>query len=164
MNNSIQSLGPAAVRAAPARAAGPRPPEEAEAPGARVLPLGQQGLRDYGALRYSGTNSVPALSVRRVHCVDLGESFRTHIYLQNLASIPPASQPRTSLAKFARSPRTVRIIIIIIIIITDPPGRSRRTASNCLFFSEYSRGYLKVTNNFFIFFLSQHPDSPPDPM
>ena len=41
-----------------------------------------------------------------VHCVDLGESFPTHIFLQNLASI----QPRTSLVKFARSPRT------------DPPG------------------------------------------
>ena len=32
-----------------------------------------------------------------VHCVDLGESFPTNIYLQNLASI----QPRTSLVKFA---------------------------------------------------------------
>ena len=31
-----------------------------------------------------------------VHCVDLGESFPTSIYLQNLASI----QPRTSLLKF----------------------------------------------------------------
>ena len=31
-----------------------------------------------------------------VHCVDLGESFQTHIYLQNLASI----QPRTSPSKF----------------------------------------------------------------
>ena len=41
-----------------------------------------------------------------VHCVDLGESFPTSIYLQKLASI----QPRTSLVKFARSPRT------------DPPG------------------------------------------
>ena len=41
-----------------------------------------------------------------VHCVDLGESFPTSISLQNLASI----QPRTSLVKFARSPRT------------DPPG------------------------------------------
>ncbi len=41
-----------------------------------------------------------------VHCADLGESFPTSIYLQNSASI----QPRTSLAKFARSPRT------------DPPG------------------------------------------
>ena len=43
-----------------------------------------------------------------VHCVDLGESFPTSIHLQNLASI----QPRTSLVKFARSPRT------------DPPGVS----------------------------------------
>ena len=34
-----------------------------------------------------------------VHCVDLGESFQTHIYLQNFASI----QPRTSPLKFARS-------------------------------------------------------------
>ena len=41
-----------------------------------------------------------------MHCVDLGESFPTSIYLQNLASM----QPRTSLVKFARSPRT------------DPPG------------------------------------------
>ena len=36
---------------------------------------------------------------RGVHCVDLGESFQTHIYLQNLASIPP----RTSPVKFAGS-------------------------------------------------------------
>ena len=41
-----------------------------------------------------------------MHYVDLGESFPTSIYLQNLASI----QPRTSLVKFARSPRK------------DPPG------------------------------------------
>ena len=41
-----------------------------------------------------------------VHCVDLGESFPTHILLQNLAS----TQPRTSPLKFARSP------------LTDPPG------------------------------------------
>ena len=34
-----------------------------------------------------------------MHCVDLGESFPTHIYLQNFASIPP----RTSPLKFARS-------------------------------------------------------------
>ena len=27
-----------------------------------------------------------------VHCVDLGESFQTHIYLQNLASIQPTHQ------------------------------------------------------------------------
>ena len=41
--------------------------------------------------------------------MDLGESFPTHIYLQNLASI----QPRTSPVKFVRSPRT------------DPPGGVR---------------------------------------
>ena len=35
-----------------------------------------------------------------VHCVDLGKSFPTHIYLQVLASI----QPRTSPVKFTRSP------------------------------------------------------------
>ena len=34
-----------------------------------------------------------------LHCVDLGESFPTSIYLQNLASI----QPRSSPLKFARS-------------------------------------------------------------
>ena len=35
-----------------------------------------------------------------VHCVDLGESFQTHIFLQNLASI----QPRTSPVKFRQNP------------------------------------------------------------
>ena len=34
-----------------------------------------------------------------MHCVDLDESFQTHIYLQNLASI----QPRTSPLKFVGS-------------------------------------------------------------
>ena len=34
----------------------------------------------------------------QVHCVDLGESFQTHIYLENLASI----QPRTSPTKLGR--------------------------------------------------------------
>ena len=34
-----------------------------------------------------------------MHCVDLGESFQTHIYLQNFASI----QPRTSPVKSAAS-------------------------------------------------------------
>ena len=33
-----------------------------------------------------------------LHCVDLGESFPTSIYLQNLASI----QPRTSPKKFGK--------------------------------------------------------------
>ena len=28
-----------------------------------------------------------------VHCVDLGESFQTHIYLQNLVSIQPRTSP-----------------------------------------------------------------------
>ena len=28
-----------------------------------------------------------------MHCVDLGESFPTHIYLQNLASIQPRTSP-----------------------------------------------------------------------
>ena len=45
-----------------------------------------------------------------MHCVDLGESFLTSIYLQNLASI----QPRSSFVKFARSPRTVRIILLLL--------------------------------------------------
>jgi hypothetical protein len=48
-----------------------------------------------------------------VYCVDLGESFPTNIYLQNLASI----QLRTSPVKFACSPRT------------DPPGPLRRTVA-----------------------------------
>ena len=73
------------------------------------------------------------LRCKGMHCVDLGESFPTSIYLQNVASI----QPRTSLVKFARSPCThyyyyyglllvlkyyyyvFRVRIIIIIIITD---------------------------------------------
>ena len=33
-----------------------------------------------------------------VHCVDLGESFQTHIYLQNLASIQPLERALQSLA------------------------------------------------------------------
>ena len=47
-----------------------------------------------------------------MHCVDLGESFPTSIYLQKSASI----QPRTSPYKFARSPRT------------DTPGDRSRDA------------------------------------
>ena len=38
-----------------------------------------------------------------VHCVDLGESVQTHIFLQHLASI----QPRTSPPKFGRRRRTL---------------------------------------------------------
>ena len=67
-----------------------------------------------------------------VHCVDLGESFQTHIFLQNLASI----QPRTSPVKFARpysrSPLTPsgqvheeggRLVLI--------PSRDRGVAAGC---------------------------------
>ena len=43
-----------------------------------------------------------------VHCVDLGESFQTHIYLQNLASI----QPRTSPLKFAASRDVLAMIMV----------------------------------------------------
>ena len=41
---------------------------------------------------------------KRVNLVDFVKSFQISIYLQNLAAI----QPRMSLAKFARSPRTDR--------------------------------------------------------
>ena len=44
-----------------------------------------------------GKKNVVLEQCKGVHCVDLGESFPTHIYLQNLASI----QPRTSPVKFA---------------------------------------------------------------
>ena len=43
-----------------------------------------------------------AKQCKKVHCVDIDESFPTSIYLQHLASI----QPRTSIAKFAGSSRT----------------------------------------------------------
>ena len=39
-----------------------------------------------------------------LHCVDLGESFPTHIFLQNLASIQTRMKP----VKLSRSPRTDR--------------------------------------------------------
>ena len=58
-------------------------------------PHGFPGFWDSIPKRYKG-----------VHFVDLGESFPTHIFLQNLASM----QLRTSPVKFACSPRT------------DPPG------------------------------------------
>ena len=54
----------------------------------------------------SNHHSIPK-RCKGVNCVDLGESFPTSIYLQNLASI----QPRTSLVKFARSPRTEYSVI-----------------------------------------------------
>ena len=42
-----------------------------------------------------------------VHCVDLGESFQTHIDLQNLASM----QPRTGPLKFAASLEVCRSLV-----------------------------------------------------
>ena len=50
-------------------------------------------------MNYRPLKTVILEQCRGVHCVDLGESFHTHIYLQNLASI----QPRTSPLKFAAS-------------------------------------------------------------
>ena len=47
------------------------------------------------------SDEIPWERFKGVHCVDLGESFPTNIYLLNLASI----QPRTSLVKFARRSR-----------------------------------------------------------
>ena len=40
-----------------------------------------------------------------VHCVDLGESFQTHTYLQALASIQPRTGPLTFALKSAGSRR-----------------------------------------------------------
>ena len=54
-----------------------------------------------------------------VHCVDLGESFQTHIFLQNLASI----QPRTSTVKFARSSNAAASVVDQVLVLQerDPP-------------------------------------------
>ena len=51
-----------------------------------------------------------------MHCVDLGESFPMHIFLQNLASL----QRRTSPVKFARSPCTDRHFSCSLFSIWDP--------------------------------------------
>ena len=37
-----------------------------------------------------------------VHCVDLGESFPTSIYLQNLASIQPRTSPNNFVSSSSR--------------------------------------------------------------
>ena len=58
----------------------------------------------HGFPRFLGFDSKTVQRCKGVHFIDLGESFPTSIYLQNLAS----TQPRTSLVKFARSPRTDR--------------------------------------------------------
>ena len=55
-----------------------------------------------------------------VHCVDLGESFPTSIYLQNLASI----QPRTSRLKLGWI-RSLRIVTGIIAIMGTEPSYGR---------------------------------------
>ena len=60
-----------------------------------------------------------------VHCVDLGESFQTHVYLQNLASI----QPRTSPVKFARS----------LAFMQEPASASQRPPLSSSAFSSCSR-------------------------
>ena len=54
-----------------------------------------------------------------VHCVDLGESFQTHILLQNVASI----QPRTSPVKFARRSAAA----LLLFSERGTSGRSRRS-------------------------------------
>ena len=56
-----------------------------------------------------------------VHCLDLGESFQTHINLQNFVSI----QPRTSTPKICRK----LIDKICRKSDTPPPGTSRRVRS-----------------------------------
>ena len=53
--------------------------------------------------KFSQKNEITELC-KGVHCVDLGESFQTHIHLQNFVSI----QPRTSPLKFAAAFRPVR--------------------------------------------------------
>ena len=64
-------------------------------------------------------NFVQKIMIRKwckgVHYVDLGESFQTHVFLQNLASI----QPRTSPVKFARPSNAAAI---------GPPPRGGRRA------------------------------------
>ena len=57
-----------------------------------------------------------------VHCVDLGESFQTHICLQNLISI----QPRTSPAKFAASGIDARAVDLHAARAGRPVGHGRR--------------------------------------
>ena len=56
---------------------------------------------------------------KRVHCVDLGESFPTSIYLQKSASI----QPRTSPSKFGGK----YSILFTGVLRNSSTGRSRRT-------------------------------------
>ena len=95
-----------------------------------LVKFGENSAKFWQNLRIFGKNTAKISAIfnenfeirercKGVHCVDLGESFPTSIYLQKSASI----QPRTSPVKFARSPCTDPPVRIIIIIITDPPGR-----------------------------------------
>ena len=45
-----------------------------------------------------------------VHCVDLGESFPTSIYLQNLASIQPRARSADALRQMRRTTRPTRAL------------------------------------------------------
>ena len=63
-----------------------------------------------------------------MHCVDLGESFQTHIYLQNLASI----QPRTSLLKSDEMPER----LLGRRGVQAPPGVSRFLSNFWLIFGK----------------------------
>ena len=82
---------------------------EHDVPLRRAAEGGVRGPGDLPTVASTLGNVLPNFGV---HCVDLGESFQTHVYLQNLASI----QPRTSPLKFARStdPRVGREL--------PPPG------------------------------------------
>ena len=69
-----------------------------------------------------------------MHCVDLGESFQTHIYLQILGSI----QPRTNPVKFARSPFADRF----------GDFRRLRHFSSCETLSEFVFIVINIFNRF----------------
>ena len=56
-------------------------------------------LKMFAIFRQNSSKNVILELCKGVHCVDLDESFQTHIYLQNLASM----QPRTSPLNFAAS-------------------------------------------------------------
>ena len=60
-----------------------------------------------------------------VHCVDLGERFRTHIWLQSSASI----QRRTSPVKFARSPCTELLLLLLLLLAQGPRSSGLRAIS-----------------------------------
>ena len=57
----------------------------------------QQALQHFVKISKKFSNFNEKIEIRErckgVHCVDLGESFPTNIYLQNLASIQPRTSP-----------------------------------------------------------------------